>query len=199
MKTEETAVFDTIVKKQISTHAIFNDSIRFDAFFKYDENGNPIESISIENSDTTIARLEYEYDGNKNIISMKQIQRVDSNIYEYFTEYKYNQEGNYSELSFKADYAETKSIYEYDNKNYLRKISEYQSDEIQKETTFDKFYNKILVRFFVNGNLNRVMKYNYKFDNKGNWIKREVFVKENIETNKFIPIYNETRVIEYYN
>jgi len=130
---------------------------------------------------------------------MKQIQRVDSNIYEYFTEYKYNQEGNYSELSFKADYAETKSIYEYDNKNYLRKISEYQSDEIQKETTFDKFYNKILVRFFVNGNLNRVMKYNYKFDNKGNWIKREVFVKENIETNKFIPIYNETRVIEYYN
>lgn len=198
MKTEEKAVFDTIIKKQISAHAIFNDSIKFDAFFKYDENGNIIESISIENSDTTIDRLEYKYDVNKNIISKKQIQRVDSNIYEYLTEYKYNQEGNYIELSFKSDYAKTKSAYEYDSKNRLRKISEYQSGEIQKETTFDKYYNKTLVRFFVNGNPNREMKYNYKFDNKGNWIKSEVLVNENLETNKLIPIYIETREIEYY-
>lgn len=42
------------------------------------------------------------------------------------------------------------------------------------------------------------MKYEYKFDNKGNWIKNEVFVKENLETNKMIPIFIETRKIECY-
>lgn len=198
MKTVEKAVFDTIIKKQISTHAIFNDSIKFDAFFKYDENGNLIESISIENADTTIDRLEYEYDNNKNIILKKQIQRVDSDIYEYFSENKYNQEGNLVELTFKSDFAETKSAYDYDKKNRLRKIVEYQSGEIQKETIFDEFYNKTLVRFFVKGTPNKEINYKYKFDNKGNWIKSEVFVKENLESNKMVPIYTETREIEYY-
>ncbi|WP_163718769.1 hypothetical protein [Mangrovibacterium lignilyticum] len=198
MKTEEKAVFDTIIKKQISAHAKFNDSIKFDAFFKYDKNGNPIESMSIENGDTTIDRLEYKYDDNMNIIVKKQIQKVDSDIYEYLTEYKYNHDGNYTELSFKSDFAETKSTYEYDKKNRLLKISEYQSGEIQKETTFDKFYNKTLVRYFANGNPNREMIFEYKFDNKGNWIQNKVFVKENLETNKLIQIYIETREIQYY-
>lgn len=198
MKTEQKAVFDTIMKKQVSIHAISNDSIKFDAFFKYDKNGNLIKTISIENADTTINRLEYKYDDFKNIILKKQIQKVDSVTYEYFDEFKYNQEGNIVESSFKSDYAETKSIYEYDKENRLLKISEFQSDQIQKETTFDKFYNKTLVRFFVNEAPNREMKYEYKFDNKGNWIKSEVFVKENIETDKIIPIFIETRKIEYY-
>ena len=198
MKSSEKAIFDTIIKKQISAHAIFNDSIKFDAFFKYDENGNLIESMSIENADTTIDRFEYEYDNNKNIILKKQIQKVDSGFYEYIHEYKYNQEGNFVELSFKSDYAETKSTYEYDMNNRLQKISEYQSNEIQKETIFDKSYNKIRVRFFENGNPIREMKFKYKYDNKGNWIKNEVFVKENLETSKLIPIYTEIREIEYY-
>ncbi len=148
MKTEEKAVFDTIIKKQISAHVILNDSIKFDALFKYDENENLIESISIENTDTTVNRLEYKYDDNKNIILKKQIQKDDSDIYEYFNEYKYNQEGNLIELLFKSDYVETKSTYEYDKNNRLQKISEFQSGEIQKETILDKFYNKTLVRFF---------------------------------------------------
>ena len=198
MKTEEKAVFDTIIKKQISAHAIFNDSIKFDAFFKYDENGNLIESISIENSDTTLDHIEYKYDDNKNILVQKQIQKVDSDTYEYFNEFKYNKEGNIVELSFKSDYAEIKTTYEYDKKNRLIKITESQSGQIQKETTFDKFYNKTLVCFFENGTPNRKMKYEYKFDNKGNWIKSEVFVIENLETNKKVPIYTETREIEYY-
>ncbi|WP_321318074.1 hypothetical protein [Labilibaculum sp.] len=198
MKTEEKVVFDTIMKKQVSTHAIFNDSIKFDAFFKYDKNGNLIKAISIENADTTINRLEYKYDNFKNIIFKKQIQKVDSVTYEYFDEFKYNQEGNIVESSFKSDYADTKSTYEYDKENRLLKISEFQSGQIQKETTFDKFYNKTLVRFFVNEVPNREMKYEYKFDNKGNWIKSEVFVKENLELNKIIPIFIETRKIEYY-
>ncbi len=50
-----------------------------------------------------------------------------------------------------------------------------------------------VTRFFANGAPNREMIYKYKFDRKGNWIKNEVLIRENIETNKMVPIYTHTQ------
>lgn len=198
-KSIEKIVFDTITKQPISAHSIIDDTLKIDAYFKYDENGNLVESISIENSDTTINNLEYKYDGNNNIILKKQIQKVESDVYEYFTEYEYNQDGNIIELSYRSDFSgEMKERYEYDKNNRLRKKVEYQSGKMQKETSFDKFYNKTSVKFYLDNTLNKEIKYEYKYDRKGNWIQRDAFMNEYLGDKKTNMIFTETREIEYY-
>jgi predicted GIY-YIG superfamily endonuclease len=42
------------------------------------------------------------------------------------------------------------------------------------------------------------MQYDYEFDKKGNWIKREVFMKEFSRDKKAHLIFIETREIVYY-
>lgn len=196
MKSIEKAVFDTIIKKQISAHVIYNDTLIFDAFFKYDNHANLIEQTNIQKGDTALGNFEYKYGNNGQILYKKQI---DNQRNEYTNEFKYDSKGNLIELINKSDFfGAMKTIYEYDSKNRIKTITEYKSGQIEKETSFDKFYNMTLVRFYVSNALHKEMKYDYEFDKSGNWIKREVFMKENFGDKKTLPIYTETREIEYY-
>lgn len=196
MKSIEKAVFDTTTKKQISAHVIYNDTLIFDAFFKYDKHGNLTEQTNIQSGDTTKVVFEYEYANDGQILFKKQI---DNEKNEYTNEFKYDEKGNLIELINKSEFfGEMKSIYEYDSKNRIKKITEHKSGQIEKETSFDKSYNKTLVRFYVSNGLHKEMKYEYEFDKTGNWIKREVFMKEYFGDKKTIPIFTETRMIEYF-
>jgi hypothetical protein len=196
MKSIEKAVFDTIAKKQISAHVIYNDTLIFDAFFKYDNHGNLIEQTNIQNGDTTKGVFEYKYANDGKILLKKQI---DNERNEYTNEFEYDSKGNLIELISRSDFfGEMKSVYEYDSKNRIKTITEFKSGQIEKETSFDKFYNMTLVRFYVSNALHKEMKYDYEFDKTGNWIKREVFMKENFGDKKTLPIYTETREITYY-
>jgi hypothetical protein len=195
-KSVEKAVYDTITKNQISAHIIYNDTLIFDAFFKNDKHGNVIEQNNIQNGDTTSGSFEYKYDNHGRILFKTQI---DNEKNEYTNEFKYNSEGNLIELINKSDFfGEMTSIYEYESKSRIIKITEYKSGQIEKETSFDKFYNKTLILFYVNNELHKEMKYEYKFDKTGNWIMRDVFMKEYFGDRKTIPIFTETREIEYY-
>lgn len=197
-KSIETAKFDTVIKKQVSAHVIFNDTIDFTAFFKYEKNGNLAEQKSIQNRDTTSNQFVYKYNDKEEILLKKQIQNSEYGVNEYLNEFKYDQNGNLIELSNKSDFGESKSIYKYDGENRIKKLTEYSSGQIEKETVFDRFYNQTLVCFFVSNALHKEMRYKYKFDNTGNWIKRDVFMKEHFGDKKTLPIYTETREIKYY-
>jgi len=199
MKSIEKAVFDTITKKQISAHVIYNDTLKFDTFLEYDNHRNLIEQTNIQNGDTTSRSFKYTYDKENRILFKKQIDNGDHGKSETTNEFVYDSKGNLIELISKSEYfPEMKSIYEYDWKNRIIKIIGYKSGQIEKETSFDKFYNKTLVCFYVSNALHKEMRYEYKFDKKGNWIKRDVFMKENFRDKKTVPIFTESRVIEYY-
>lgn len=200
MRSSEKAVFDTVTGKQISVHAIYNDSLKFDAFFKYDEYDNIIESTSIQENDTTSDRLEYKYTASGNILLKKQIQEADFEIYEYFNEFKYNTDGTLSELKHYSDFTgEKKSIYEYDGEKRIVKIAEFNSGEIVKETFFDIYYNQTLLKFYNKASLNKEMKYEYDFDSKGNWIERKVILKEYFGNDKrWLLVAVKTRNINYF-
>jgi antitoxin component YwqK of YwqJK toxin-antitoxin module len=76
---------------------------------------------------------------------------------------------------------------------------EYQNGQIQKETYFDNHHNQTLVKYYRNGKLNREMKFDYKFDSTGNWTMKKSFLKQYYAQGKeFIPVYVETRKIDYY-
>lgn len=198
-KSIEKANFDTLTGKQLSAQVISNDTLKFEAFFKYDKYSNLIEQTNIQNGDTTSGRFEYKYDNAGRILFKKQIDNGEQSRNETTNEFKYDTEGNLLELISKSElFGEMKSTYEYNSKNRIKKITEYESGKIVKETLFDKFYNKTLVRFYKSNELNKEMKYEYEFDKKGNWIQRDTFMKEYFGDKNTVMIYKETRKIEYY-
>jgi len=198
-KTIEKANFDTLTGKQISAQVISNDVLMFEAFFKYDKYSNLIEQTNIQNGDTTSGRFEYKYDNVGRILFKKQIDNGEHSINKTTNEFKYDPEGNLLELISKSElFGEMKSTYEYNSKNRMEKITEYKSGQIDKETLFDTFYNKTLIRFYKSNALNKELKYEYEFDKKGNWIQRDAFMKEHFGDKKTVMISKETRKIEYY-
>ncbi len=198
-KSIEKAKFDTLTGKQLSAQVISDDTLKFEAFFKYDKYSNLVEQTDIQNGDTTLGSFEYKYDNVGRILFKKQIDNGEHSINETTNEFKYDAEGNLLELISKSElFGEMKPTYEYDSKNQIKKITEYKSGQIDKETLFDKFYNKTLVRFYKSNALNKEMKYEYEFDKKGNWIQRNTFMKEYFGDKKTVLIYKETRKIEYY-
>ncbi|MGD8782076.1 MAG: hypothetical protein PVH88_24320 [Ignavibacteria bacterium] len=196
-KSIDYAVFDTLIGKRISTHGVFNDSILLDVFLDYDTMGNVIKQTSVKHGDTLSNQLEYKYDKEGRIILKTQLDN-DKNV-EYKNEFRYDSKGNLTESINKSRFVgELKSIYKYDSKNRIEKISEFKSGQIERETYFDKFYNQILVKNYHENSLQREMSFKYKFDKKGNWIQRDASVKEYFGSKKQISVYRETRKIEYY-
>lgn len=199
-----------IAGKLISSSIYQNDTLYEKDKFEYDSSGKLIAVTIIQNTDTSSGKYEYKYNDNGKILWKKQTETIKNNRHENFIEFKYDQSGNLIELLSKAisdngtldkpvpDY-EIKTAYEYDRKNRIKKTIKYESGKIEEEKEYDKFYNQILVRFYVSGALSREMKYEYEFDAIGNWIERKVFLKQNYAQDKnWIPIFVETRKIEYY-
>lgn len=186
--------------KTLSTTIIINDTLNYKVLFEYDNHGNLSNQKSIHNNDTSIIRIEYKYREDGKILLKKQIENSEYGINENTNEFKYDPFGNLIELIYKSDFqGEIKSTYEYDSKNRIVKIAEYQNGQIEKETFFDKYYNQISIKYYVKAALNKEMKYEYDFDGKGNWIKKKVFVKEYYgKENTFLPIIVESRKLEYY-
>lgn len=198
-KSIEKVNFDTLLGTQLSSHVIEDDSLKYDVFFKYDQYKNPVEQTHIQNGDTTLSRCEYKYDNEGRVLFKKQIDKGEFGPIEAINEFKYDTKGNLLEIISKSEFVgEIKSTYEYDSENRIKKITEYQSGKIDKETSFDKFYNKTLVRLYKDNVLDKEMRYEYEFDNKGNWMRKDTFLKEHPGDKKAVLVYKETRKIEYY-
>jgi hypothetical protein len=198
-KSVEKNIIDSTTGKLISTNVNYSDSSYLNGFFKYDEKENLIEQLSVEDKDTTKNQFEYIFDTRGNIVTRKQIQKTEDSIYEYLNEYKYNQDNNLIELKSSSEFSETALAYEYDNRNRIKMIAEFNNGELQKESFYDKLNNQTLVKFYNNGSLSKEMKFEYELDKTGNWIKRKVFINEHTsQKSSWIPIYNETRKFEYY-
>jgi len=184
----------------ISLSIINDDSLALNARLEYNSHGDLIKETGIQNGDSNKVIFEYKYNNNGKIVLKKQIQNERSEKNEQVFIYKYNKSGNVVEETNKSNiFGEIKLTYEYNSKNKLKKSSEYQNGQIQKETYFDSKHNQTLIKYYENKILNREMKFEYKFDDTGNWIVRKAFLKENFaKDEKFKPVYVETRKIEYY-
>ena len=157
------------------------------------------EVKAIENNDTTRNQIEYSYDKNGNILFKKEFQTAYDEKYKYTTEYKYDNNENLIELSFKSNFGTRKSIYRYNSDNRIVRIKEFANGQIEKETDYDDFYNPIFIKLYDNGLLIKEIEYDYDFDHNGNWIKRIVSWKEyKGKSNNWIPVYYETRTITYF-
>lgn len=191
---------DTVTKKIASSKIIYNDSLIDEYSFFYDSYGNVIKTEQISNGKSSTQQSEYTYGKNGNILQRKITGTSDSEEeYEFLHEFKYDDKENKIEFVNKSNFfPEMKTVYEYDNKKRIVKITNYDISQIEKETSYDECNNIISERFYRNNTLNYEIQYTYEFDNTGNWIQRDAFVIESKEGKKTVPVYTESRVIEYY-
>ncbi|SDS11601.1 hypothetical protein SAMN05216503_2023 [Polaribacter sp. KT25b] len=193
--------YDTI--KNTSELSVFvNDTIDHKTTFYYGKNDYQIKRISIKGNDTTEVNLEYVFDDNDKIISSTQKEKgndksMTTNLF------KYDNNNNLIESSYKTEWMEMISETEWKDGRIFKQTSYTISADLKKHTNniteFDILYNPINSKEFDDSKLNRELKFDYEFDKNGNWIKKNVSLKEHFNNSKgFVPIYVDTRKISYW-
>ena len=196
----QTSEYDTI--KNTSELSVFvNDTIDHKTTFYYGKNDYQIKRISIKGNDTTEVNLEYAFDDNDKIKSSTQKEK--GNDKSMITNlFKYDNNNNLIESSYKTEWMEMISETEWKDGRIFKQTSYTKSADLKKHldniTEFDILYNPINSKEYENSKLNRELKFEYEFDENGNWIKKNVSMKEHFANSKeFVPIYVDTRKISY--
>lgn len=182
--------------KPISESGVFSDTIKFHYQFTYNEQGDVILASGVTNGDSTTNSVIYKYDDQG-----RKLSQLTPDIEELGTFYIYNKKGALVErIDSLGIGGVTKTVYEYDFKGRMESYTFYSDGEIMNRTIYNKSYNKIKTTYFSSeGKPDREMKYEYKFDAKGNWIECRVHVKNYaFEDPKFDLAWIESREIEYY-
>ncbi len=197
----QTVEYDSI-KNTSELNVFLNDTIDHKMISYFGRNDYPIKQVTIKGNDTTEVNFEYDFDNNNKIKSATQKEKgnkksMTSNLY------KYDNNNNLVESSYKTEWLEMISETEWKDGRILKQTSYTIAADLKKYTDniteFDILYNPINEKIYENSELNRELEYDYEFDQFGNWIKRTVSMKEYFaKSNKFIPIYIETRKIKYW-
>lgn len=161
--------------------------------FEYNDKGEKFRGTSITDSKLETKDI-YKYDNKGNIIECKSY-NIGGTLESYFT-YKYDNKGNVTILNYNSDGTlKNKDIFIYDNKWDIVEDNMYDSEENLQYKNIYKYDNTgNLVKknsYDSEGNLLEKYTFKYEFDNKGNWVKRIVFLDNAQEL-------ISTREYEYY-
>ncbi len=193
--------YDSI--KNTSELSVFvNDTIDHKTTFYYGKNDYQIKRVSIKGNDTTVTTSQQTFNDNNKLIlaTDKEIGNENSTI---AIQNKYDNNNNLIESSHKTEWVEIFSETEWEDGRISKQTSYTISADLKKHTNniteFDILYNPINSKEFEDSKLNRELKFDYEFDENGNWIKKNVSMKEHFNNAKeFVPIYVDMRKISYW-
>lgn len=180
-----------------------NDSLVTTMELYYNSKDLLEKKIVYEHNDTTITLNKYKFDESGNVIMETEISEKSNDTIQQ-NEYSYNEDGNLTKSINKMGWMTlvTDTKWENDRINEQKKytISTDLQKHLNEVIEYDKLFNPVNSKIYKKSKLKRELKYDYEFDQKGNWIKKTVSMKEHFEnSNKFIPIYIESRKIKYWN
>ena len=197
----QTSEYDTI--KNTSDLTVFvNDTIDHKTTFYYGKNDYQIKRISVKGNDTTEINSEQTFNDNNKLILAKQKEKGNDKS-TIIIRNKYDNNNNLIESSHKTEWVEMLSETEWKDGRISKQSSYTISADLKKHLTnvteFDILYNTINSKEFEDSKLSRELKFKYEFDQNGNWIKKNVSMKEHSSNStEFIPIYIDTRKISYW-
>ncbi|MFI2741478.1 hypothetical protein ACG2LH_01950 [Zhouia sp. PK063] len=198
-KTVQLISYDSI-KKTTTRNITFNDSLNYKFISTFDSNDLIAKQIKIEAKDTVVRSYEYKFnDDNKKTLEKEFEEGKELSI----GTYKYDKENQLIEYSNKEEWMELLTQTEWKNNRIFKQTDYTISADLKKYldriTEYDRQFNPVNIKIYENSELNRELEYDYEFDQFGNWIKRTVSMKEHFaNSNKFIPIYIESREIKYW-
>ena len=199
-KTVTTEIYDTITGWIVSSEYVMNDSAMDGFTYLYDENGNFKELRPLSGDSGKHLFFEYDYDENGKILSEIQLTN-NSGKADTLSAYscQYDPSGNKIEQFNKStvDFIkDSRVVFEYDPKNRLVKITEFEEDNLKGIIEYDSLGNEKVQTEYQEGNLASRTRMIYVYDNQGNWIKQSVFRAE--RDAEEIELFVKTREIEYF-
>jgi hypothetical protein len=197
----QTVQYDSL-KNTSELNIFVNDTIDQKLTSFFDKNDYIIKRVSVKENDTTEIINEYKFDDSNNILFSRQQEKGnDQSITTSLN--KYDSDDNLIETIYKTEWVEMISEWEWKNGRISKQTSYTIAADLTKYTDniaeFDILYNIINSKEFKDSKLDRELKFDYEFDQNGNWIKKKVSMKEHfINSKEFIPIYVDTREISYW-
>ena len=189
------------INNTTTRNILLNDSLNHKFISTFDSNDLIIKQIKIEEKDTVVRSYEYKLnDNNKRILEIEFEEGKQLSI----GTYKYDNQNQLIESSNKHEWMKQLTKTEWKNSRITKQtdytISANSNKHLDRIIEYDKLFNPINEKIYENSELNRELNYDYEFDPFGNWIKRTVSMKEHFaNSDKFIPIYIESREIKYWN
>ena len=195
-------VYNDTINKTSTRKVVVNDSLNQEITVYYNDSDYVVKQIAIEQNDTIIAKHEYQFNEADKLVLERQVD-IESKKPIVTNEYSYDENGNLNRYSYKMEWAELITETEWENQRISKQTEYTVKADLKKHldqiTEFDRFFNQTNTKTYENSELKRELKFEYEFDEKGNWTKREVSMKEHFENSKeFKPIYSETREIKYW-
>ena len=197
----QTSEYDSI--KNTSELTVFvNDTIDHKTTFYYGKNDYQVKRISVKENDTTEINSEQVFnDNNKLVFATEKEKGNDKSTITIRN--KYDNNNNLIESSHKTEWVEMLSETEWKDGRISKQSSYTISADLKKQlnnvSEFDILYNIINSIEYKDSKLHRELKFDYEFDKNGNWIKKNVSMKEHFNNSKeFVPIYVDTRKISYW-
>ncbi len=186
--------------KTSTINLVINDTIHYQYISIFDKHDLRLKQLIIEVKDTLIRNYEYELNENNKVIQEKEFEagsQISSGTY------KYDKDNHLIKYMKSFDGMEFLTELEWKNNQMLRQseytVSSVSNKDLNRLTEYDKQFNIVNEKFYDNSKLNREMHYEYDFDQSGNWIKRTISLKEHFaNSDKFVPIYIESREIKYW-
>ncbi len=180
---------------------MYEGSPEYEFFMKYDTNGNTIETIEIQEKDTSIVSARNIYDEENRMIKTTGIQ---SNPYEMYSQsYTYDTTGNLilHKAEFKGLKIKNEHIYRdailFKSKQH--RILSDKEEVLERIIEYDHYYNPVMQTEFEDTRKTKILKKKYKFDSQGNWTKRTTYINNNpSKSDTFEPYLMETREITYW-
>jgi len=171
-------------------------------FCKYDSTGNNLlEEITISNKgDTTITSYEKRFGDFAEIKWSKETKEEKGRVIEIEEKYGYDKEKRIKEYSVSSSVlGNIRTVYEYQANGKLLSTTDYNGIKKMTETIYDDLKNPLSIKYYVEGFLEREVKYKYIYDKKDNWIERKVF-GNNIKELKgeFNLMFIEKRDLAYF-
>ena len=197
----QTSEYDSI--KNTSELTVYvNDTIDHKTTFYYGKNDYQVKRISVKGNDTTEINSEQIFNENNKLVFATEKEKGNDKS-TITIRNKYNNNNNLIESSHKTEWVEMLSETEWKDGRISKQTSYTISADLKKHlnnvTEFDILFNIINSKEYEDSNLHRELKFDYEFDENGNWIKKNVSMIEHFNNSKeFVTIYVDTRKISYW-
>lgn len=187
------------LKKSVSRIIRLNDSLI--TFFTYNDKGDKsfiqVNGYQTDSLEKTV-QYNYDYDENGKKKTIEMIQGTDMNSLALRNIYRFNDDG------YMVEHIEDNPRFERITKlriNYksdrIKNLKRYENEELVSVKEFDGNGNLVIKIYYEDSTISEYSKYEYEYDEKGNWI-RKTHLRKSTGEDEFKCVSVQHRKIEYY-
>jgi hypothetical protein len=157
---------------------MFNDSIKFSNYQKYDEYDNIVKDSLVKGELDEVTKYKNKYDSKKNLIEIITV-RKDTGVIEKVNA-SYNEKGKIKTISTNEYLYSTFTDLVWRNEILFEEnyhvITESKDTILEKSILYNELFNPIKVTSYENKSVSEIIEYAYEYDDRCNWISQQSII-----------------------